>query len=433
MQYFFILGRNPTLSVAEITNVLQVETNNLQIKKISKEVLILETRDKINLAKLQEKLGGTIKVGKILTEIDFDSDQISKLSYSYIRNKFVVRSHQKVYFGFSIYKLAEEAHLTNLGKRIKDAALEMKKKLKACDVSSRWVTSRQRALSSVVVKENRLLERGAEFVFLVGSSKILFGRTLTVQAFKEYSFRDFSRPARPIEKGMMPPKLAKIMINLSQAPEGARILDPFCGSGTILQEVARLGYQHLIGTDTSDEAVENTKKNLEWLAEKSKISAESGSAPLAGQAGGKNKIPKTQIKNVKIFRSDVREISKKIAPHSIDAIVTEPYLGPLKISNFKFQISNLSDLYLSAFKEFKKILKPDGRVVIILPIFRVGRRLHFLPILDKIKKMGWRLEIPIPDYLLKNPVIKITSRGSMIYSRPGQKVLREIFIFKNEN
>jgi len=70
-------------------------------------------------------------------------------------------------------------------------------------------------------------------------------------------------------------------------------------------------------------------------------------------------------------------------------------------------------------------------VVIIFPVFKIKGKLQFLPILDKLKNQGWQTQPPIPSSLLKNPLIKITKRESIIYSRIDQRVLREILIFKN--
>jgi len=403
MTYFFILGNNPTLSIAEILKTLN---HGIQVKQISNKVLILEIARKIDLDSIQKKLGGTIKTGQILSSLDSTKVPVDKII------DLLPKNLNKVYFGFSIYQLSDKVNLTDLNRRIKGAALRIKKKLKEQGVSSRWVTSRKRILSSVIVQKNKLLDKGAEFVFLVGSGKVLLGQTFTCQAFAEYSFRDFSRPARLIEKGMIPPKLAKIMINLASVGQQGILLDPFCGSGTILQEALLLGFPNLIGTDISDQAVKNTEQNLEWLAQKLKV----------------------QTRNVKLLKTDIGQLSQKLTPWSIEAIITEPYLGPAKISNSKLSIQNLiselSGLYLSAFREFRKILKPIGKIVIIFPVFKTKKELYFLPILDEIKREGWQLASLVPDDLLKNPTVKITSRGSIIYSRPGQRVLREIFIIK---
>jgi tRNA G10 N-methylase Trm11 len=413
---------------------------------------------KIEAENLQKQLGGTIKIGKILSQINADpasrdADQhryatqihadLTQINAEIFLKELIKEKNkieQKIFFGFSLYKLDESINLKNILPQIKKIAIEIKNKLKERGISSRWVSSHEKALSSVIVQKNKLLTQGAEFCLFIKTQinadqdtdqrrynicvnqrpakrdqceSAYIGRTLSCQKFEEYEFYDFARPAREIEKGMLPPKLAQIMINLSQASLNGTILDPFCGSGTILQAALLLGYQNVLGTDLSIKAIMNTKKNLEWLGEKLKI--------------------KNLMQNLKIFQCDVQKLSEKISQNSIEAIVTEPYLGPIKKSDIKNQISKiiteLSNLYLAAFKEFEKILKTNGRIVIIFPVFQIDKKRYFLPILDDLKK-NWQIINPIPEELRKNPVIKLTSRNSIIYSRPKQKVLREIFIFK---
>ena len=60
--------------------------------------------------------------------------------------------------------------------------------------------------------------------------KGFLGQTLVVQPFKVLSKRDFGRPARDDHSGMLPPKLAQIMINLARRNDDIStktILDPF--------------------------------------------------------------------------------------------------------------------------------------------------------------------------------------------------------------
>lgn len=431
--YFFILGNNPTLSMAEIQSLIVqiLSPMTTKIIEFSDEVLILETKEKIDAENLQKQLGGTIKIGQILTQTNADLRQIkADIFLKELLEK--LKTLKKVSFGFSVYQLDISANAKKLMPQINKLAMEIKTKLKNQGIASRWVISKKRTLSSVIVNKNKLLNQGAEFCFFLKRKStqidtqinadidvnqrsnqrelVYLGKTLSCQEFEEYEFYDFARPARKIEEGMLPPKLAKIMINLAQMPKKATILDPFCGSGTILQEAIRLGYQHIIGADVSKKAVDNTKTNLKWLAENLQTNF-----------------------NVQIFQTDVRKISKKIPENSVDAIVTEPYLGPLQISDLRFKIKDLilelSNLYLAAFLEFKKILKVNGKIVIIFPIFQINKSRIFLPILDDLKK-EWRIISLIPENLKKHPVIKLTPRNSIIYSRPKQKVLREIFIIE---
>lgn len=375
MQYVFILGHNPKLSVAEIHSVLP----KLKLIEQSGSFLIIENEE-FDCAKLLNRLGGTIKIGKIIDK------QISrKVTVEKLKE---LKSESKLNFGISYYDCKPD----NFG-------MEIKKELKQAGVSSRLVTNKDKALSSVVVSKNKCNE------FLILGKKWL-GQTCAIQGFEEYSHRDFGRPIRDMLSGSMPPKLAKIMINLAQLQNGATILDPFCGSGTVLQEGILLGCK-MIGSDISDKAINDTNENLDWLLKitnsKSQIS---------------NKL---QIQNSKfqILKADVKEISKKVS--NIDAIVTEPYLGPPMKGNEKIKdvekvIGQLSDLYGEAFSEFRKILNTNGRVVIVFPAFRVGNEVLELPVLPRIKKLGFTQ----------------INKDKLIYSREGQKVWRQIYVFKQD-
>lgn len=405
MTYFFILGNNPTLSIAEIVNVLSLDLKKDDINAVSRQVLLLKTDKYLDLNMLQKQLGGTIKIGQIIKMRETQYPSLEKDIVNIVL-KFLPKNLKKIYFGFSVYNIGNMSRKKHL--EIKDMALSIKRKLKEQSISCRWVTSKDKTLSSVIIQKNKLLTHGFEIVLLIDKKQVLVGRTLSCQAFEEYSFYDFARPFREIKKGMLPPKLAKIMINLSRASVESTILDPFCGSGTIIQQALLMGYSNVIGTDKSKSAILSAKENIKWL---------------------KRNTDK-QFGQVKIFQVDVRNISKKI--DYVNAIITEPYLGPLrfKTSDLKFIIKELRRLYVDSFRQFKKILKPGGRIVIIFPVFRVNNKLHFLPILEDLKNIGWQAKAIISKYLLKNPVIRVTDRQSIIYSRPNQKILREIFVFK---
>ena len=59
------------------------------------------------------------------------------------------------------------------------------------------------------------------------------------------------KPYRDMRRGMLPPKLARSLVNLAigaKSPSDMTILDPFCGTGTVLMEAMLLG-THVVGTD----------------------------------------------------------------------------------------------------------------------------------------------------------------------------------------
>jgi len=407
-QYFFILGQSPTLSIAEILSFLSQKSVDFNIIHCSKSVLVIETKNELK-SDILDSLGGSIKFGQVIKEIK--KPDIGDFS------EHLPKTDGKVNFGFSFYKTddaIDDKKLEILNKENYKLGLGLKKQLKEKGISSRLVVSKEVQLSSVIVKKNKLLNKGIEFTLLVDKDKTLLGKTLSVQKFEEYGLRDFERPSRDTLSGMLPPKVAKMMINLSQTNTDKTLLDPFCGSGTILQEALLLGYKDIIGSDLSEKAVGDTKNNLEWLKTKFDV----------------------QKSEITISKCDVTNLSEKTKPKSIDCIVTEPYLGPpLKGNEPKQQledtIKELSKTYVQTFQEFKKVLKPEGRVVIIFPVYKFKNELLQLEILKEIKKIGFETTSPISEKLVNTGCVQLTNRDSIVYSRPNQKVLREIFIFKN--
>ena len=91
--------------------------------------------------------------------------------------------------------------------------------------------------------------------------KKLIAKTIAVSNPLELKERDLGRPAVDYMKSISI-RLGKILINLSKTKESQTLIDPFCGSGTILQE-AMLNDINVIGLDVDKISVDQTKLNLE--------------------------------------------------------------------------------------------------------------------------------------------------------------------------
>lgn len=364
-------------------------------------MLAVETEE-FDAQKLIRRLGGTIKIGVIDGELP--AGDYKKMAKAMFELAYSETAPGKFKFGISYYGKAFN---------IKPIGMELKNFLKEAGQSARWVISREPVLSSVVVEQNKLVGKGVEFVLIPqanaplikGGRGILLGRTLAVQAFKELSFRDYGRPGRDDRSGMLPPKLAQILINLATPlvdKEGGILLDPFCGSGTVLTEAVLMGFRDLIGSDISEKAVEDTEKNLEWIKEK------------FSQAEG----------SVKVMKLSAAELSKNIPAGSIAAIATEPYLGPQRGQlNKKQVIRELEDLYSKSMAEFKQVLRPGGRVAMVWPVFDNTYSLN-------PDTGGLRIVSQIPVELRANKIIRQTHRHTIVYGREGQKVWREIVVLE---
>lgn len=365
MKYIFILGNNPELSVAEIKAVLP----QAKILKQSQSFLAIDN-PKIDCTKLMKRLGGTIKIGLVLGEHP-DAGPIVASAISKVDGRFN--------FGLSFY----DQKASNWG-------LSVKKLIKEQGLSARLVTSREPALSSVIITK----EKCQDYIIAPG----FFALTCAVQDFKEFGKRDFGRPAADAYSGMLPPKAAKMMINLSGAELTDVILDPFCGSGTILSEALAMGYANLIGTDLSEKAIGDSKTNLDWLAEELQISNY----------------------ELRLEKIDAKNLAENIKAKTIDAIITEPYLGkPIRGNEnetlIKAIVSELTELYLAAFGQFKKVLKPDGKIVMVFPEWHLAGKVYRLSMNDRISRLGF----------------KRLDKGDLYYKREDQRVWRNITVWSN--
>lgn len=394
-KYFFILGNNPALSQAEI--LAWLENNNYDYRVLLNGLgyIILETNASLP-QDILNFLGGTIKFGEILQEIEFD-----KIFFENILD-FLKPGDKKYNFGFSVYQENKQVSF-----KLRGLGLEIKKEFKSRGISSRLVMSRQENLSSVIVQKNKMLgETGAEIVFLKNEEKYFLGKTIGVQPFEELGRRDFGRPARDDYSGMLPPKLALIMINLAQIKTDQTVLDPFCGSGTILQELLLQGKENIIGSDLSSKAVADSRKNIKWLADNFSI--------------------KTSA--VKLVEADAHDLPGKLE-NKIDAIVTEPFLGPpvrgrLNEKEANKIIGNLTSLYQQTFKSFAQILKPGARVVVVFPVYTVFKKELFLPVEIIVAQKKFKQIFPPAKFY------RLSRRNTLIYSRSDQTVSREILVFE---
>lgn len=76
-------------------------------------------------------------------------------------------------------------------------------------------------------------------------------------------FKERKNQKRPFSSPIsLDPKLARVLINLSETPPGKQILDPFCGTGGILIEAGLCGIG-VNGLDIQEEMVKGTRENLE--------------------------------------------------------------------------------------------------------------------------------------------------------------------------
>ena len=221
-----------------------------------------------------------------------------------------------------------------------------------------------------------------------------------VQDVDAFAQRDMDRPYVDVDMGTLPPKLARIMVNLSQVKEGGVIWDPFCGSGTILLESLMSGI-NVLGSDIDPKALMYTEENIKWLSEKNL----------------------SQDVKYDLFELDVLNPNAKIVNQvkntGVDAVVCEPYMGPpqkryIDDKEADKLLSNVKDLYIHLFDIFKKISFEGFRVVMVIPSYKT--------------KIGWR-SISLGDIVDSRWELENKKHGrDLKWKRNNSIIMRNIFI-----
>lgn len=128
--------------------------------------------------------------------------------------------------------------------------------------------------------------------------------------------------------GSLKAPIAAAMLQLADVQSGQTILDPFCGSGTILIEAAQMKY-HPIGGDSNHEALSISQAN-----------AKNASA------------------NLSLNHWDARTLP--LPTHSVQAIVSNlPWGRQITVDD------TLRNLYQQSYGEMKRVLKPNGIIVLL--------------------------------------------------------------------
>ena len=392
MKYVAIAGRQPLISLAEIQALYDKAA-----RLVGKKLVFFEINEdgEENISPDVNRLGGSLKLGKF-----FDTD-FSKLA------KFLATAHPegKITLGISDFSKQKKSGLA------KQKSMELKRNLARMGRSARVITSNEPEISSATAHHNQLGEKAGCFeIFLIDREIYL---SLGTQNITAYTERDQARPARDAKVGMLPPKLAQILINLcGKLPEEARVLDPFCGTGVVLQEAAIMGYVPY-GTDLNERMVEYSKKNLSWLFNEH------------NQKRFKILPDLIQKKDQILNAISVGDATSFTWEGEIDAAAFEGYLGapmskpPVDIK-FKTEKAKCREIAIGFLKNITPQIKSGTPVVMALPAWlRENGKYAGLNILDEIQEMGYNFE-----------KFQDLSQSDLLYYREGQIVAREIIVIR---
>jgi tRNA G10 N-methylase Trm11 len=384
-----VLGRQPQLGLAELESLYGPE----RIQPIDGAALLDIAADDINF----RRLGGTIKVARILAVLDTTNwNELAKYLIDNVPGHMRYQPEGKFTLGLSAYNLPVSL------KRLEATLLEIKKLIRQTGKSARIVPNKALALNSAQVLHNKLTYKGAwELLYIKNGSQTILAQTLFVQDIEAYAARDQARPARDSRVGMLPPKLAQIMLNMAVGPfnpdiEPAkiRILDPFCGTGVLLQEALLMGYS-VMGTDIDERLAEYTKKNLKWLFEK-QPSLEGNVVVEVGDATSYQWPGFTALAS-EVFLG--RPLNSLPAPDKLQEIISDVNLITKKF------LKNLAPQ-----------LKPGRGLCLAVPAWRKpSGELINLPVIDQLTDMGYNYSDLVH-----------TERNDLVYFREDQTVARKL-------
>ncbi len=386
-----ILGRQPALGLAELESLYGPE----HVRPLGSHALLDVSASEIDF----KRLGGTIKVAQLLTVLP-STDW--KSTYDYLAEN-IPRHLKNVPGGTFTLGVSVYGPTFNLAKLNADL-LSLKKVIRASGRSVRIVPNKTSELSSAQVLHNKLTHRGAwELLLVRAGGKTYIAQTLFVQDIEAYAARDQARPKRDARVGMLPPKLAQILVNLavpaaiSNKQKAIRVLDPFCGTGVILQEALLMGY-HVIGSDIDPRLVDFAKTNIQWLVQKYPVTM--GQVVIEIADATTHKWPR------------------------FSALTSEVYLGrPLAAlpSPAKLQgiINDVNTIVRKFLQNLLPQLKTGQKAVLAIPAWKLGNNFKHLPLIDHLTDMGY------------NRVSFVhTSSDHLIYFREDQIVARELLVLE---
>ena len=378
--YIAILGRQPAISIAEL------ERTYGDVSWFSDTSALVGT-DSFNI----QRLGGTQKAGRVIDQVNGTDWRHASIKIVQHYTKLWSQYEGKITLGISAYGFSTTP------REIQKTGLILKSKLKTTTASLRLVPNQENTLSSATSHHNKLglSDNKIELIVVRGATSIVIAESTGAQNITAIAARDQGRPKRDAFVGMLPPKLAQVMINLAGLDKG-RILDPFCGTGVILQEAGLMNYS-VYGTDLAEKMIRYTRENLDWIQETQHMKFDS-----------------------LVHEGDAMDTTWQ---KPIDAVVAEGYLGqpfsappsPAKLTEVRGNCNHIISAFL---KNLGTQIESGTPVVLAIPAWKAtDNTFTHLPLIGQLEKLGYK-EVEFQTIRL----------DQLLYFRPDQVVARELLV-----
>jgi tRNA (guanine10-N2)-dimethyltransferase len=234
--FFLLSGENETLPAAELTAILKAENLHFELKEKLDQVARLESDIK-SVRVVHQRSAYTMVSAIELFTCEAQEATIMKTAEN-ADFTTILRAGES--FAVRIKRIKEYAQQLNtvpleakLGRIILQKAPEAKVNLKKPDKT---------------------------FLGILTNNSLVFGLKQTEIQPKTYSER---RPRKKpfFHPSAMPSKLARCMVNLACAKTDSLLLDPFCGTGSVMIEAAFVGCR-VLGMDIQRRMAAGCRKNL---------------------------------------------------------------------------------------------------------------------------------------------------------------------------
>jgi tRNA G10 N-methylase Trm11 len=391
MKSLIIFGRQPALGLAELESLYGADNLHAYGEKACISELESSQID-------FDRLGGSMRLARILSKLpskDWNNIEKYLVENTPEHAEFI---DGKLNFGISVFGLKVDK------RKVARTALLVKKAIKTSGKSVRMVPHESTELKTATVLYNKLTSKnGWELIIVSDGDSAYLAQTVRIQDIDAYSARDQARPHRDAKVGMLPPKLAQIIINLGVGETKDKnliILDPFCGTGVVLQEAMLMDY-HVYGSDLEPRMVQYSIDNLAWLDTK---------YPEAGD------YRRVEIGDATKHTWDFSSLDSKVV------VAGETYLGqPLSsLPNNEHLSKIIYEVNLMHHKFLENLVGqiPSGtRLCLAVPTWRGKHEFLHLPTLDHLTDIGYtRMRF------------KHVSNEDLIYHRENQIVGRELLI-----
>ncbi|MGB3023671.1 MAG: hypothetical protein WBB39_02585 [Candidatus Saccharimonadales bacterium] len=409
MSTICLLGRQPAIGLAELEALYGADA----VTPLGATAALVETPIDF------DRLGGSVKAAKHLTTLETTNPQ---KVFDYCRRALPEHLQYipegKIKLGVSLYGFDMPVATINAN------ALTLKKVIKKVGRSVRAVPNTDAALSSAQTYHNGLTSPvGLELIFVRHGDSTILGQVTHVQDIDSYTIRDRGRPKRDAFVGMLPPKLAQIIINIavgkwpledseianSHIPHANShvILDPFCGTGVILQEALLMGFD-VYGTDLSPKMIDYSRANLDWLIQK----YEKGNMKY-----GEIRL---ELADATKYNWDFSSLSP--LPSSL-SVACESYLGqplggqhptPEKLAEIMHDCNSVLRGFL---RNIASQLPTKTRLCLAIPAWFTDDRYHHLSCIEDTTKLGY-----------ERVTLAHATNDQLIYRRDDQITGRELLI-----